>query len=101
MTPAGFKMRMFQELLATDNRAVLYAMIYLLTNFGCVIAQVVSRWFPTVAVWIRARFSSCAICGGQSGTGADFLFSTLVSPANHSIYCSILIIIFNHLGLVQ
>jgi hypothetical protein len=40
---------------------------------GCVIAQAVIRWFPTSADRVRARFRSCWICGGQSGTGACFL----------------------------
>jgi hypothetical protein len=36
-------------------------------------AQAVSRWLPTVAPRVRARFRSCGICGGQSGTEAGFL----------------------------
>jgi hypothetical protein len=36
---------------------------------GRAIAQVVSRWLPTAAAWVR----SCGICGEQSGTGAGFL----------------------------
>jgi hypothetical protein len=33
----------------------------------------VSRWLPTAAARVRARVWSCAISGGQSGAGADFL----------------------------
>jgi hypothetical protein len=41
---------------------------------GCrVITQAVSRWLPTAAARVRALVKSCGICGGQSGTGADFL----------------------------
>jgi hypothetical protein len=32
------------------------------------IALVVSSWISTAAPWVRARASSCGICGGQSGT---------------------------------
>jgi hypothetical protein len=32
---------------------------------GCAIAQVVSRWLPTVA----AQVQSCGICGGQVALG--------------------------------
>jgi hypothetical protein len=35
-------------------------------------AQVVSRWLPTAAAWVR----SCGFFGGQSGAGA-------LSPANY------------------
>jgi hypothetical protein len=41
------------------------------SKVGRAIAQAVSRWLPTAA----ARVRSCGICGGQSGTGADFLRS--------------------------
>jgi hypothetical protein len=37
------------------------------------IAQVVSRWLPTVAARVRAWVWSSGICGGQSGAGAGFL----------------------------
>jgi hypothetical protein len=37
------------------------------------IAQAVSRWLATAAARVRARVRLCWICGGQSGTGADFL----------------------------
>jgi hypothetical protein len=39
---------------------------------GRAIAQAVSCWLLTAAR-VRARVSSRGICGGQSGTGADFL----------------------------
>jgi hypothetical protein len=32
----------------------------------------VRRWLPTAAARVRVR-ASCGVCGGQSGTGADFL----------------------------
>jgi hypothetical protein len=37
------------------------------------IAQVVSRWLPTAAAWVRAHVWSRGISGGQSGAGAGFL----------------------------
>jgi hypothetical protein len=37
------------------------------------IAQADSRKLPTAVVWVQAQVRSCAICGGQSGTGAGFL----------------------------
>jgi hypothetical protein len=40
---------------------------------GHAIAQVVSRWLPTVAARVRARVWSSGICGGQNGAGAGFL----------------------------
>jgi hypothetical protein len=39
---------------------------------GGAIAQVVSRWLPTAAARVRVR-AAYGVCGGQSGTGADFL----------------------------
>jgi hypothetical protein len=42
-------------------------------NLGRTIAQAVSRRLPTAAARVRARVSSCGICGGWSGTGAVFL----------------------------
>jgi hypothetical protein len=66
---------------------------------GRAIAQAVSRWLPTAAARVRAQVRSCGICGGQSGTGAGFVPSTSVSPANpHSTNWSIIIY---HPGLVQ
>jgi hypothetical protein len=40
---------------------------------GRVPAEAVSRWLPTAAALVRAQVRSCGICGGQSGTGIDFL----------------------------
>jgi hypothetical protein len=40
---------------------------------GRAIAQAVSCWLPTAAARVRSRFWSSGSCGGQSGTGADFL----------------------------
>jgi hypothetical protein len=40
---------------------------------GRAIAQAVSRRLPTAAARVRSQVRSCGICGGQSGTGADFL----------------------------
>jgi hypothetical protein len=40
---------------------------------GRTIAQAVSRWLPTVVVWVQTRVWSSGICGGQSGTGAGVL----------------------------
>jgi hypothetical protein len=37
-------------------------------------AKAVSRWLPTAAAQVQARVSSCGICGGQSGSVADFLY---------------------------
>jgi hypothetical protein len=42
-------------------------------NEGRVIGQAVSSWLPTAGARVRARVSSCGICGEQSGTGAGFL----------------------------
>jgi hypothetical protein len=65
------------------------------------IAQEVSRRLPKAASCVRAQVRLFGICGGQSGTGADFCSSTPVSPANsHSTSCFILIITY-HPGLVQ
>jgi hypothetical protein len=44
-----------------------------MVHSGRVIAQAVSRRFPTAATRVRAQVRSCGIWGGQSGTGAGFL----------------------------
>jgi hypothetical protein len=47
---------------------------YAYVGYGRAIVQAVSRWLPTAAPRVRARFWSSGICGGQSGAGADFLW---------------------------
>jgi hypothetical protein len=47
--------------------------LYVRPRRGLVIAQAVSRLLPTAAARVRARFRSCGILGGESGTGAGFL----------------------------
>jgi hypothetical protein len=44
--------------------------------------QVVSHWPLTTKMWVRTQVSQCAICGGQSGTGAGFSQSSSVLPVN-------------------
>jgi hypothetical protein len=43
-----------------------------IVTLGRAVAQAVSRWLPTAAARVRVR-EACKVCGGQSGTGADFL----------------------------
>jgi hypothetical protein len=43
------------------------------TDYGHVIAQAGSHRYPTKERRGRAHVWSCAVCGGQSGTGAGFL----------------------------
>jgi hypothetical protein len=45
-----------------------------MVEIGRAIAQAVSRRLATAAARVRARVRSCGICGGQSGTGAGFLW---------------------------
>jgi hypothetical protein len=44
-----------------------------MTSSGHAIVQAVSCRLPTAAARVRSRDRSRGICGGQSGTGADFL----------------------------
>jgi hypothetical protein len=68
---------------------------------GSAIAQAVNRRLPAAAVWVRAQFRYCGICGEQSSTVPGFSMSTSVSPANsHSTDWSTLIVIY-HPRLVQ
>jgi hypothetical protein len=58
---------------------------------GLAVAQAVSRWLPTAAVRVRVR-KACGVCGGQSGTGADFLRVLRFPLPNHYTNFSIIII---------
>jgi hypothetical protein len=44
-----------------------------MSPLGRAIAQAASHRLPTAAARVRARVSSCGICGGQSGAGTGFL----------------------------
>jgi hypothetical protein len=48
--------------------------LYFMQHKGRAIAQAVGRRLPTAEAPVRAQVTSCGICGGQSGTGADFLW---------------------------
>jgi hypothetical protein len=40
----------------------------------CILDLNIQRYrLPTAAAWVRAKFRSCGICGGQSGIGIGFL----------------------------
>jgi hypothetical protein len=43
-------------------------------------AQVVSRRSLTAEARVRALFSQCGICGGQSGTGTGFFSEFFAFP---------------------
>jgi hypothetical protein len=65
------------------------------------IAQAVSRRLPTAAAWVRSQVKSCGICGGHSGTWANF-FRELRFPLPILIAPTVpLIIIIYHPELVQ
>jgi hypothetical protein len=53
--------------------------------WGRAIAEAVSRWLPIAAARVRVR-TACAVYGGQSETGADFLrvvwYSLSIIPPN-------------------
>jgi hypothetical protein len=63
------------------------------------IAQAVSRRLPTAEAWVRAQFRSYVTCGGQSGTGAGFLW-VLRCPLTILIPPTAPVIIY-HQGLIQ
>jgi hypothetical protein len=53
-----------------------------------------------VVARVRTQVMLCVICGGQTALGQ--IFSEYFGfPAHHSTYCSTLIIIHHHPGLVQ
>jgi hypothetical protein len=60
---------------------------------GRVIAQAFSRRLPNAAVRVRSRVRLCGIYGGQNGTGASFLTTSVFLANSHSTDCSIIIII--------
>jgi hypothetical protein len=43
-------------------------------------AQALSHWSVTAKARVRARVSSCGICGGQSGSDTGFCPSSSVFP---------------------
>jgi hypothetical protein len=63
-------------------------------NYGCAIAEEVSRWLPTAAAQVRARFWQVEFVGSKWLWGRFFL-SASVSPgkAVHSTNFSIIITI--------
>jgi hypothetical protein len=57
---------------------------------GRAMAQVVSRRPLTAEARVRSLVNPCEICGGQSGTGTGFFWSTSVFPLSISFHrCSI------------
>jgi hypothetical protein len=54
-------------------------------------AQAVSSQPLTTVARVCARVSSCGICGGQSGTGTDFL-RVLRFPLSISFHCGSILI---------
>jgi hypothetical protein len=68
---------------------------------GRAVAQAVSRRPPSGVARVRAWVNSCAICDGETGTGAGFLrvlpsLLPLIHPTKYST-----IITIYHPGLVQ
>jgi hypothetical protein len=64
---------------------------------GRAVVQAVSRWLPTTAARVLVR-AACGVCGGQSGTGANFL---RVPPFSLSIIPPIFLHHHNHPGFAQ
>jgi hypothetical protein len=69
-----------------------FLFVVLCTYLGRAIPQAVSCWLITTADRVRDMVRSCGICGGQIGTGADFLRLRRFI-CHHSTDCSTLIII--------
>ena len=61
----------------------LYPNPYLLTVSPALI-NAVSFWFLTVQDWVQSQDKPWDICGGQRGTVAGFLLSTLILPCQLS-----------------
>jgi hypothetical protein len=53
---------------------------------GRVMSQAVSRWPLTAEARVRAWFSPCWICGGQSGTGTGFFSEFFGFPLSVSFH---------------
>jgi hypothetical protein len=52
-------------------------------TFGRAMGRAVCHQPLTAEAWVRARFSPCGICGGQSGTGTGFSSNSSVSPCQY------------------
>jgi hypothetical protein len=63
--------RMITPKYSTSEKAE--TMFWFIVHRGRALAQAVSHRLSTTVARVRAQFRSCGICGGQSGTGADFL----------------------------
>jgi hypothetical protein len=57
----------------THSECTAVAWMHVSDELGRAIAQAVSRRLPTPVVRVGAQVRLCGICGGQSGSGADFL----------------------------
>jgi hypothetical protein len=54
------------------HKTTYFVIFFFTCILGRAVAQAVSRWLPTAAARVRVR-AACGVCGGQSGTEADFL----------------------------